>query len=353
MAVLIETYSVVVRRATLDAKYPGGSAAYERDRPNETYCADEHLTRVGFMVLDDAKRFVAALAGRGLTPSRDDAAADVAITSDRTGPLLPCDWLETAAWEGTPLAWLAGTTPTALHAPAGWSREARTRHWSADEIREKLEYVRTDDHVDVYRDKATGQELYVGRTSSSAEDTERHNQLYEEASRRIDGLILLDDRPPRPLDAAATDRLRGAVSLFEEVVRINPGNYAAMWLVGKVYQRLEEYDASLEWFARAHRVNPGQRDVAREASIAAMNLRRPELAVEFCQAALKADPNNAGLQANLALALLFCGRPVDAEPIARTALADDPADPITARILGIIEDVLAGSRPCPAHVSEI
>jgi hypothetical protein len=57
MAVLNEGYSVVVRNATIAAKYPGDMAAYQRECPNATFCADDHVSRVGFMVLQDAQAF--------------------------------------------------------------------------------------------------------------------------------------------------------------------------------------------------------------------------------------------------------------------------------------------------------
>ena len=48
MPVLLEAISVIVRRETLERKYPGGVDGYARDCPNRTFCADEYLTRVGF-----------------------------------------------------------------------------------------------------------------------------------------------------------------------------------------------------------------------------------------------------------------------------------------------------------------
>jgi hypothetical protein len=60
MAVLIESYSVVVRNATIADKYPGGMDAY----PNATFCLDDHLCRVGFMVAQDAEVFAAARSRR-------------------------------------------------------------------------------------------------------------------------------------------------------------------------------------------------------------------------------------------------------------------------------------------------
>jgi Flp pilus assembly protein TadD len=137
------------------------------------------------------------------------------------------------------------------------------------------------------------------------------------------------------------------------VVEINPENWAAMWLLGKIYQRLEDFDRSLKWFSRAHRVNPDQPNVAREAAISALELGRPEQAIAFCERAIEAKPDDAGLRGNLALALLFSNRPDEARTVAGEALRRDPTDEITTRIARIIDDVLGGSRPCPHHVRDL
>jgi tetratricopeptide (TPR) repeat protein len=184
-------------------------------------------------------------------------------------------------------------------------------------------------------------------------ESNRHNRLYERACDLSYDLILLDDREPVPLDDDARRRLAEAIRLFEEVVAINPANWSAMWMLGKVYQRLEDPARGLEWFARAHRVNPDQPDVAREASIAAMDAGRPAEAVGFCERALRAEPDNAGLRANLALALLFCERIEEARKEVRDALARDPADGITQTLARIIGEVAAGTRPCPHHVRDV
>ncbi len=104
VAVLIQGYSVVVRKAMLAAMYPGGTDASARDCPNSTFCADEHVSRVGFMQAGDAERFMAELAAKGLTPTRDGRAEDVALTAQDYGFVRPCDWLELARSKGTPIA---------------------------------------------------------------------------------------------------------------------------------------------------------------------------------------------------------------------------------------------------------
>jgi tetratricopeptide (TPR) repeat protein len=181
----------------------------------------------------------------------------------------------------------------------------------------------------------------------------RHDRLYKEATALAHELILLDDREAAPLDDDSRRRLGEAIALYEEVVRINPKNWAALWMLGKVHQRLGEFEKGLAAFARSHDIVPDQPDVAREASIAAMDLGRPEEAVVYCRRALQAEPDDPGLRANLGLALLFSGKPEEARVVAEEALRQNPADEITARILAIIGEVLAGTRPCPHHVRDL
>lgn len=354
MAVVIEAYSVVVRNATVETKYPGGVPQYQQDCPNATFCSDNNLCRIAFMAHKDAEHFVAQLAAKGLTPSRKGTAEDVALVSQYEGTSGSCEWLEVIKSEQSTVAWLSGTQPGDVYAPSGWKPDTSLRQFSPEEIKERLEFVRVQGNVDVYRDKLTGKELYTGRTSRiSQADEERHEKLYKEAVKLTEGLLLLDDGASASLNPSNRQRLGKAIELFKEVIQIHPGNWAAMWLLGKVYQRLEDFPNGLEWFTRAHRTNPDQPDVAREAAIAAMDSDRPGEAVVFCERAIEANPNDPGLRANLALALLFSGKPKDAQLVAMDAQKRAPSDQITAQLLRIIEEVLWGARPCPHHMRDV
>ena len=354
MAVLIEGFSVVARNATVAAKYPGGMDGFVRDCPNATFCSDDHLSRVGFMLQPDADAFVAGLAVLGFTPSLRDAAEDLVIVSQTEGPLRPCDWLQFGQFQGALIAWLAGEDAGDLHATPGWNPDRQLKFLSAEEAGRRLEFVRSEDNVDVYRDRETGGDVYVGRTAPVTEaDRARHDDSYRRACGLIEGLILTHGQDPGELEPDSRKRLDDAIPLLGEVARINPSNWAAMWLLGKVYQRLGDGEATLEWFARAHRVNPTHEDVAREASIAAMEAGRPEEAIPYCERAIESDPDEPGLRSNLALALLFSGRPRDAQAVAAEALRRDPSDAIIRTIVGIIDEVIAGARPCPRHVRDV
>lgn len=349
MAVLVEAYCVIIQHSTLNAKYPGGVEAYASSCPNGTYCSDQHLARVAFMARRDADLFVARLAVHNITPYRAGHAEDVALVGQQEGAIVPCEWIQLGECGGARCAWLAGFPIGDLYTPQGWTSKTSLGAMSAPEIKERLELARRVGGVDVYRDKLTGQEYFVGRTEScSKEATVKHDQAFKRAGELSEELILLDN-----LDASAAVRLEKAAQLYEEAVSINPANWTAMWHLGKIYQSLEDDERALSWLARSHRVNPDQPEVAREAAIAAMDVGRHDEAVVFCKRAIEAKPNDAGLQANLALALLFSGNASEARPIAENALCQCPTDEITRNIIQIIREVLAGDRPCPHHVRDL
>jgi hypothetical protein len=126
MSVLVEAISVVVQRHTLEQSYEAGVDGYERDCPNATFCADEHLTRVGFMTPSDVRAYVTALENLLGLVFIDDSGEfqDVAVVDQRSGPTAACRWLEFAVQpEGHSACWLAGTTPGELAVPKQWTRE--------------------------------------------------------------------------------------------------------------------------------------------------------------------------------------------------------------------------------------
>jgi hypothetical protein len=64
MSVLAEAISVVIRVDAIEHRFPGGLEGLRRTVPNQTFCCDGELARVGFMDPADAEAYVAGL-GRG------------------------------------------------------------------------------------------------------------------------------------------------------------------------------------------------------------------------------------------------------------------------------------------------
>ena len=125
MSVLIEGISVVVRNETLEEKYPGGVVAYCLGCPNQTFCSDGRLTRVGFMVPNDVGFFVRILQKRGLLwADSEKRFRDIAVVDQLAGPTSTCDWLVyERQLEGPNYALLSGTEPGELAVPRDWCYE--------------------------------------------------------------------------------------------------------------------------------------------------------------------------------------------------------------------------------------
>lgn len=181
-----------------------------------------------------------------------------------------------------------------------------------------------------------------------------HNKLFEEASAIIKDEIPLHDRPPlaRP-GWLLRRRLKRSLSLFDRVLGLAPENWSAMWLVGKVHQRLGDGATALSWFERAYQVNPSQPDVAREASLCAMDIGRGDAAVVFAHRAAQIEPDSAGLLANLALAYLLAGNIGEAQRSIDRSLSADASDTISQTIKAIIHDFAANGSTPPKTTAEL
>jgi tetratricopeptide (TPR) repeat protein len=181
-----------------------------------------------------------------------------------------------------------------------------------------------------------------------------HNRLFEEAAAIAKGEILLHERSNMPPPGWWLRRkLSRALNLFDQVLAINPGNYSALWLAGKVHQRLGDQEQSFLYLERAYQANPSQPDVAREVSMAAMNLGRHDAAIAYSFRAVQIEPANHGLQANLALAYLLAGSLPEAQKAIAVALAGDPNDKISQTIAKTISHFVEINRRPPATTPEL
>ena len=158
MAVLTEMYSVVIRVPTLVTRYPGGVESYATDCPNATFCSDGEVCRVGFMSWADTDAFMRSLRPYDISMETGTAA----IIREDKGLLQPCDWLEFQRIDGTPLGKLAGSGVDVLVAPPGWVPGRHRVLTTEAELRQQ-ERVSDHDGVTTYRNRASGEELHVGR----------------------------------------------------------------------------------------------------------------------------------------------------------------------------------------------
>src|SRR5271155_5697780 len=115
---------------------------------------------------------------------------------------------------------------------------------------------------------------------------QEHNRLFKQALSIVEGKLSSQGQPDMPVPGWLLSRnFKHAIALFERVLEINPGNWSAMWFMGKVHQRLRNNAEAFSWFERAYHVNPSHPDIAREASISAMEIGSHDSAIVFANRA--------------------------------------------------------------------
>ena len=179
MAVLIEGISVVLRVETIRSRYPGGWERFRMDCPNDTLCSDGKLIRVGFMTPGDTQQFVEGLGRFGIEFLRSGRAVDIVVADQQRGFTAPCDWadfgklwLSADGSKSVAACRARGGTFGELATPLGWEYEnslsADFKFVETGRASEFMDFLRHEDGVDVYRDLATGKEVFVARTMSAA-----------------------------------------------------------------------------------------------------------------------------------------------------------------------------------------
>ncbi len=190
--------------------------------------------------------------------------------------------------------------------------------------------------------------------SFTDEEAREHNRLYEEGWKLIQDELHVGPGGQRGSVGWTTRRkFVRAVQCFEGALKINPEGWESQWALGKIYQRVEEWENSLAHFARAYELNSQQPDIAREAGLVAMELGAGDDAVRYCQAAAALHPTDAGALANLALAYLIEGDLAQAESTITAARSMASDDDIARSIERLVAAVRSGSRRRPKKAAEI
>ena len=184
-------------------------------------------------------------------------------------------------------------------------------------------------------------------------EARQHNALTEKGWAILNDYILLLDRDQVKPGFLAKRRLRKAVALFQDALRIAPDNYSSKWALGKIFQVLGEHRQSLNRFEEAWALEQGNADVCREASLAAMDCGEFLKALDFGDKALALKPEDAGLHCNRALALIFLSRDIEAIAAVDSSLQLDPQDQITLNVEAIVHSVADGTRPRPKSMRDI
>jgi Tetratricopeptide repeat len=351
MAVLIEAINVVIQLETLRERYPGGIEAYQDACPNRSFCADDHLARVGFLQPSEMERFAGKLEEIGLVAIKDGACADFAIVDQVQGPIAPCSWFEWGRHaDGFNLCWLAGTKPGSVVVPQGWTLEDSLNidaivPRDASRDRDGLEFVREGDELDVFRDPETGKEVYMSKMAAPSPPTLAQAETEVEAPMpTIAGFSEVDALVQRTLEmeeaiyqARAAQDVRASETIHaeltnellpraERLLETAENKAAAHYAHGVVLRVCGMFDDAIKAYQRSLDLEPESVPALMEMTVCLGEANRPADAEPFAQRAVELDSRSAAAWGNLAMVQIQLGERSEARVALDQALRFDPSD---------------------------
>jgi hypothetical protein len=354
MAILIEAINVVFQLGTLRERYPGGLASFEEDVPNRSFCADDHLARVGFLQQPEMEAFADRLDELGFCAIIDGKCADFAIVDQVHGPIAPCDWFEWGRHvDGFNLGWLAGTKPGTIVVPRGWTLEDslsidsfESRDASRD--RDGLEFVREGDEMDVFRDPESGKEVYMSKTAAPATGrpipasrpggqpltipatTASNSDIEELVGRTLEvEEAIFRARAAQNMQAGEAihaELTKDLLPRAERMLDAAEDKAAAHYAHGVVLRVCGMFDDAIAAYQRTLELVPESVPALMEMTVCLGEANRASDAYPYAKRAVELDARSAATWGNLALVCIQMGERTEAREALDQALSLDPKD---------------------------
>ncbi|QDU54276.1 tetratricopeptide repeat protein [Aeoliella mucimassa] len=341
MALPIEGYTVVLLKQRVAALLEQGKIT----PPNSTVLQDEHLWRCSFMAEQDAIDFVEQLAALELNTTQGPD-PDVVLASEFDQSVAPyCEWLQLATWEQAIIAWRAGTKPDSVTAREGWDpKKGSGLTYGTQYDIEKLEFVRLEGNIEVYRDKESGKLLYIGRQTPSLQ------AVLKSASEFIGQHMIQPGR--RPLTGELHTKMSQVVEQLESIREKHRDKWNLHWMLGKGYQSLGNNAQAYKSFRTALELNNNEEAILRELAGLCLTARRFDEAVGYAQTAASAKPDDPQVLGNLAISYLLAGRMEKASKTIRAAMPLNEQDQVNQHIYSLILQVEQGHAAPPRSLTE-
>lgn len=343
MAIAIQAFTVVVRNEAIRGRYPGGEETFQANVPNQMFCSDGVLSRVSFMVDQDAVSFLNELGSLGLEVEDGADAVICDAIEGMTRP--PCQWLQVGRYKKACIAWQRGEQVVSIVGPHGWNPdEEGISYASKEEAERRLRFLRNEGKVQVFWDSETEKEVYVGRTGPPLEE------LFEQAGAVVTSNLR---NPGSPVDPSKAVELQRAIEMLEIIDDKAPGNWRVCWLLGKAWHALGRSERAHEWLGKAFEHEKEQTVIPRELSGVCLELGKGAEAVRISEHAVGFDPQSPELIGNLAVAYLIDGRIMEAEKTIQAALRRNAQDPVNQTLGRIIGEVAKGTRAAPKNLFQL
>jgi tetratricopeptide (TPR) repeat protein len=170
------------------------------------------------------------------------------------------------------------------------------------------------------------------------------NKIYKRANERVHHFVFLDNFRTKNLRLTLWQRLLISLSIFDfkRCIKHIPNHWPSMFLLGKIYQRINKFEIALNWFEKAYSIEKNNIDVLREASLSCLHIHNIDSAIYYSAESLKLDSTNHTLLANHAMNLLIGHYDGEAKEYIQKALKINPENEINRNINQVIESVIDG-----------
>jgi tetratricopeptide (TPR) repeat protein len=163
----------------------------------------------------------------------------------------------------------------------------------------------------------------------------------------MEGLILLDGYRPKGIGFLGRRSANRAIEQFKQALAIIPEHFQSLFFIGKLYQRLKDYENALTYFETALQYEHSNHSLPQEASLVAMHLHQTDKAILYSAEALRRAPENFALMGNHAMNLLIAGLDEEARETIDKAMLINQNDKINRTIQLKIENVISGKVKRP------
>lgn len=312
--------------------------------PNSTFCADDSLACVSFMVASDAKVFFDELGSLGLDVANGNDAVICDAFSQEIRP--DCAWLQMGRYKQGTIAWIDGEDIRTIVGPPGWDPEGqRLNYATIEEAAKRLKYLRNDGNVQVFWDSVEEREVYVGRTQVPLE------MLFQQAGAIVTANLRNPGSSPAPAEVAV--EIQRAIEMLETIVERSSESWRVHWLLGKAWHALGKSELAFVSLSKAFELEKQESVIPRELCGICLELGRGSDAVRISEHAIGLEPQNPELLGNLAVAHLIDGKHKQAQATIEAALKQNPNDPINQTLKRVVADVMNGRRTQPRDLFDL
>lgn len=181
-----------------------------------------------------------------------------------------------------------------------------------------------------------------------------YKAAFAKAAELLAGRVNMDGAPLPAPGFFERWKLRRALAAFKRAAALAPkDNAAPLLMLGKIAERLGDFDESARWLERARSVDPANILIGLElgASLAKLGLFKDSAAALAPYA--RVNPNDARIHCNLGLSLLLAGDAAGAISAFDRLSRLEPDNPMNDRLLDLAVAVSMGKKPVPKSEADV